>query len=129
MLENCLLLIILFMFAVRQHFSAMIHASDQYNNLYSSICFMLPIPNNKMLTRQNFVLYIIFILILLQTIMIMQQQQQQQTNNFTYNLVFVINVILLFFIVLQYIALIKIDQKIFKLHAHYKNNTHHIICT
>ena len=89
---------------------------------------MLPIPNNKMLTRQNFVLYIIFILILLQTIMIMQQQQQQ-TNNFTYNLVFVINVILLFFIVLQYIALIKIDQKIFKLHAHYKNNTHHIICT
>jgi len=41
------------------------------------------------------------------------QQQQQQTNNFTYNLVFVINVILLFFIVLQYIALIKIDQKNF----------------
>ena len=39
MLEHCLLLIILFMFAVRQHFSAMIHASDQYNNLYSSICY------------------------------------------------------------------------------------------
>ena len=85
---------------------------------------MLPIPNNKMLTRQNFVLYIIFILILLQTIMIMQQQQQ--TNNFTYNLVFVINVILLFFILLQYIALIKIDKKNYKLYvsAHYKNNTH-----
>ena len=86
---------------------------------------MLPIPNNKMLTRQNFVLYIIFILILLQTIMIMQQQQQQQTNNFIYNLVSVINVILAIFILLQYIALIKIDKKNFKLYvsAHYKNNT------
>ena len=118
MLEHCLLLIILFMLAVKQHFSA-INASDQYNNLYSSICFMLPIPNNKMLTRQNFVLYIIFILILLQTIMIMQQQQ---TNNFIYNLVSVINVILAIFILLQYIALIKIDNKFFKLYvsAHYK---------
>jgi len=126
MLENCLLLIILFMFAVKQHFSA-INASDQYNNLYSSICFMLPIiPNNKILTRQNFVLYIIFILILLQTIMVMPQQQQQQTNNFIYNLVSVINVILAIFILLQYIALIKIDKKNFKLYvsAHYKNNTH-----
>ena len=86
---------------------------------------MLPIPNNKMLTRQNFVLYIIFILILLQTIMIMQQQQQQ-TNNFIYNLVSVINVILAIFILLQYIDLIKIDKKNFKLYvsAHYKNNTH-----
>ncbi len=98
------------MFAVKQHVSA-INASDQYNNLYSSICFMLPIPNNKMLTRQNFVLYIIFILILLQTIMVMPQQQQQQTNNFIYNLVSVINVILAIFILLQYIALIKIDKK------------------
>ena len=69
---------------------------------------MLPIPNNKMLTRQNFVLYIIFILILLQTIMVMPQQQ---TNNFIYNLVSVINVILAIFILLQYIALIKIDIK------------------
>ena len=87
---------------------------------------MLPIPNNKMLTRQNFVLYIIFKLILLQTIMVMPQQQQQQTNNFIYNLVSVINVILAIFILLQYIALIKIDKKIFKLYvsAHYKNNTH-----
>jgi hypothetical protein len=84
---------------------------------------MLPIPNNKMLTRQNFVLYIIFILILLQTIMVMPQQQ---TNNFIYNLVSVINVILAIFILLQYIALIKIDKKNFKLYvsAHYKNNTH-----
>jgi uncharacterized membrane protein len=84
---------------------------------------MLPIPNNKMLTRQNFVLYIIFILILLQTIMVMPQQQ---TNNFIYNLVSVINVILAIFILLQYIALIKIEKKIFKLYvsAHYKNNTH-----
>ena len=87
---------------------------------------MLPIPNNKMLTRQNFCA-IHFILILLQTIMIMQQlQQQQQTNNFIYNLVSVINVILAIFILLQYIALIKIDKKNFKLYvsAHYKNNTH-----
>ena len=84
---------------------------------------MLPIPNNKMLTRQNFVLYIIFILILLQTIMVMPQQQ---TNNFIYNLVSVINVILAIFILLQYIALIKIDKKNFKLYvsAHHKNNTH-----
>ena len=85
---------------------------------------MLPIPNNKMLTRQNFCA-IHFILILLQTIMAMQQQQQQQqqqTNNFIYNLVSVINVILAIFILLQYIALIKIDKKIFKLYvsAHYK---------
>ena len=80
---------------------------------------MLPIPNNKMLTRQNFVLYIIFILILLQTIMVMQQQQ---TNNFIYNLVSVINVILAIFILLQYITLIKIDKKYYKLYvrAHYK---------